>query len=283
MGWQDRAYNREDFGSTGVGGGFPRPSALSLSIMGTCLLVYILQAITRQNGAPLDIWGRLDFDDALGFKQPWRLITYQYLHGGVGHFFFNMIGLYFFLPLLERIWGWKKTLAFFTLGGVAAGLVFGLMQWLIPQFRGIGLIGASGSVLSTIGAVALLLPETQLILVLFFVPVRIAAAVFGVYYLLSAILDRSLSDAAHLGGLAFGFLAPWLIGPWFYRRRKNRNRRRLQRAAELEQTEQLTVDRILEKVSHHGMHSLSRSEKKALQRATERQRLADLAREKQWR
>ena len=39
-----------------------------------------------------------------------------------------------------------------------------------------------------------------------------------------------------------------------------------------EQQEQAAVDRILEKVAQHGMHSLSGSEKRVLQRASERMR-----------
>ena len=49
----------------------------------------------------------------------------------------------------------------------------------------------------------------------------------------------------------------------------------------MEADEQQSIDRILQKVHDSGMNSLSRSEKKALARATERQRQADLARARQ--
>ena len=48
-----------------------------------------------------------------------------------------------------------------------------------------------------------------------------------------------------------------------------------------EQAEQQEVDAILEKVSQHGMHSLSWTEKRALKKATERQRQRDLERSRQ--
>ncbi len=41
-----------------------------------------------------------------------------------------------------------------------------------------------------------------------------------------------------------------------------------------EADEQAEVDRILDKVRDHGLHSLTRNEKKTLQRATEKQRRA---------
>ena len=52
-------------------------------------------------------------------------------------------------------------------------------------------------------------------------------------------------------------------------------RRRAEKLATDERDEQQTIDTILAKVSAQGMHSLTRSEKKALQRATENQRKRD--------
>ena len=57
---------------------------------------------------------------------------------------------------------------------------------------------------------------------------------------------------------------------WAVRREEKRLRQ--------EREEQETIDAILAKVSAQGMNSLTRSEKKTLERATERQREADLAR-----
>ncbi len=281
MGWQDRSYNRDDPGGTmPMSFAMPRPGPLTISIMTACLLVYVAQSFLRKV-APIEHFGALRFTDSYSWL--WRLITYQYLHGNVGHFFFNMLALYFFLPPLEKIWGWPKAFTFYTLGGTAGGLVFGAMQVIAPSMRNSVLIGASGSIFAALGAVALLMPNRQLILLVFPVPIRVAAGLFGAFFLLSALLDGDLSNGAHLGGLAFGFCAPYLTGPILHRAQKKLHRYQLQRAVELEHNEQAIVDRILEKVSHQGMLSLTRGEKKALKQATERQRLADLSREKQWR
>ena len=61
--------------------------------------------------------------------------------------------------------------------------------------------------MAALGAVALLSPQRQLILLFFALPIRVAAALFAAFFLLSAIADNDLSSAAHLGGLAFGFLS----------------------------------------------------------------------------
>ncbi|HEU0055603.1 MAG TPA: rhomboid family intramembrane serine protease, partial [Longimicrobium sp.] len=37
--------------------------------------------------------------------RPWTVLTYAFVHAGVGHWFFNMITLFFFGPRLEERWG----------------------------------------------------------------------------------------------------------------------------------------------------------------------------------
>jgi membrane associated rhomboid family serine protease len=277
VGWQDRPYNQEDTsgGVPPVVFQFPKLTRLSMSIIGVCLLVFLAQAFTRRSGSPLEYWGALDFRGMRAFTQPWRWITYQYLHGSAGHFFFNMIGLYFFLPSLELMWGWRKAFAFYTAGGIFAGVVFGVMSLF---FHSSGLIGASGSIFAALGAVALLNPARQLILLFFPLPIRVAAALFGAFFLLSTIADNDLSSAAHLGGLAFGFFAPYLAGPILKKKMRQYREGRERRARQAERDELADIDRILQKVHDSGMGSLTRGEKKTLARATERQRQADLAR-----
>lgn len=52
--------------------------------------------------------------------------------------------------------------------------------------------------------------------------------------------------------------------------------RKLRRQAEQEENEQAQIDAILAKVSAHGMHSLTWSERRALKKATERQRRREI-------
>lgn len=58
--------------------------------------------------------------------------------------------------------------------------------------------------------------------------------------------------------------------------RSRRRARALQKRAKAERDEQRRIDAILEKVSQHGMHSLTWMEKRALKKATEHQRQRDL-------
>src|SRR5580704_14379715 len=45
---------------------------------------------------PLTDWGDFSIDRAIRHFQIWRFITFQFLHAGIGHIFFNMLGLYIF-------------------------------------------------------------------------------------------------------------------------------------------------------------------------------------------
>jgi len=56
--------------------------------------------------------------------QLWRLITYQFLHSGMPHIFFNMLGLFFLGPTLERYWSSKRFLIFYLSCGAAGGLFY---------------------------------------------------------------------------------------------------------------------------------------------------------------
>jgi len=275
MGWQDRGYNQGDSGSSRIQIQFPPMTPMVIVLLAVNLAFFLLKIFETPYIFALD-WGGLRFSTYGEFAQVWRWVTYQYLHGDGGHIFFNMLSMYFFLPTLEQRWGWKRALGFYTLGGIAAGLVYLLMVTITGQW-GVYLIGASGSVLATIGAVAYLYPEIRLFMI---IPIRVFAALLAILYVLTTVGDRNFSDAAHLGGLAFGFLAPWVAGPFLLRQQQNFKQWNKDRAQQAEVDEQQEVDRILAKVAERGMHSLRGAEKRALSRATENQRKRDAEREK---
>ena len=270
MAWENRDYYRGGDGPPRIGISVPMPGPMTMTVMGACLLVFIVVNVFRATSVAY--WGQLSFIDGVAFKQPWRWLTYAYLHGGGGHIFGNLLGLYFFLAPLEQAWGWKRAFGFYTLGTIAPGITFGIMCIFYPFM---GIVGASGGVLAALGACAYLFPQMMLFMI---IPIRIFAALLAVLYLLTIAGDRDPSNAAHLGGLAYGFFAPYYGRHLFSDFRERWETRRRQAAADAELHDQREIDRILQKVHDSGMNSLSRSEKKALARATERQRQADLAR-----
>lgn len=50
----------------------------------------------------------------------WQPITYMFMHGSIGHIFFNMFALYSFGSTLEHLWGPKKFLFFYLSCGIGA-------------------------------------------------------------------------------------------------------------------------------------------------------------------
>ena len=76
-------------------------------------------------------WGiSFDLTDVLGMHY-WasekfnlaQLITYMFMHGGVGHIFFNMFALYMFGGVLENFWGPKRFFVYYLITGIGAGIV----------------------------------------------------------------------------------------------------------------------------------------------------------------
>lgn len=277
MGWEDRAYHRDGPSGEGPRLVFPMPTKLTFALILSCLLVFILQVLTASHAvrSPLTEWGALDFSHGRAFTQPWRWITYQYLHGNGSHIFWNMLAVYFFVPPLERLWGWKRTLAFYTGGGIAAGITYGLMCSFM-KISGGGLIGASGCIFAVLGALAAIVPDMQVMLLIIPLTMRTLALLYAVFYTLTVFADKNLSDAAHLGGLAFGWLLPRYASAWWAHTARQFQHRRVRRNVNAERTEQEMVDRILQKVHEHGMNSLSWSERRMLKKATEHQRQRDL-------
>lgn len=281
MAFDQRPYYGGDAGDSGFSAGslrfrFPPFTPLTLVIMGVCLLVFVVQAFTGQtaDSSWLLDYGWLSFRGGEAFYQPWRWISYQYLHGGGLHLFFNMLVLYFFLPQLERRWGWLRAWLFYTAGGIVAGATFGIMSaanGALPP-----LIGASGSVLATLGACAFLYPQQRVLFFFFPVPIRVLTGLLAVLYLLTILGDRgALSDAAHLGGLAFGYFAPWLAGPLWDQLQDRYQQRGRQRAIETKRQQEEEIDRILRKVHDVGMNQLTRRERNTLQRATQQRQSRD--------
>ena len=55
--------------------------------------------------------------------QTWQLLTSVFLHASLTHLAFNMIALWSFGQVLERVWGGRRFLIFFLLCGVGAGAI----------------------------------------------------------------------------------------------------------------------------------------------------------------
>lgn len=291
MSWRDRPYARQNELYTPGSGAFYNLSIthwLLIINSGVFLLDTVLSSSARAAAFSPARWGAFTIERAITHLELWRLITYQFIHSGLLHILFNMIGLYFFGPIMERWWGSRRFLAFYLLCGVSGAVVYTLLSW-IPGLLSFTspqtvLVGASGSLFGILVGCALVAPDMQVMLLFPPVPMtmRTMALVFLGIAVLSVLVGSANAggEAAHLGGAALGFLLtrhPELLdwasrgGPltrWRQRWRRwqqERQRRRLE-------AEEAEVDRILAKVRAHGLQSLTEREKRTLRRATERYR-----------
>jgi membrane associated rhomboid family serine protease len=154
---------------------------------------------------------------------PWQLVTYAFLHGGIGHLFFNMFGLWMFGSELERIWGQKRYLQFLLAGVLAAALA----QMAITALAGtrVPTVGASGGLFALLLAFGMLFPNRTIMPLFPPIPMkaRTFVMVFGGLELLLGLSGRTgVAHFAHLGGMVGGWLMIryWRRQPPFGGRRR---------------------------------------------------------------
>ncbi|MBE8719861.1 rhomboid family intramembrane serine protease [Sphingobacterium pedocola] len=69
--------------------------------------------------------------------QIWQIITYMFMHGGIGHIFFNMFALVMFGPIIERVFGSKRFLNYYIICGLGAlVLQYGVQAWEVNEILG---------------------------------------------------------------------------------------------------------------------------------------------------
>lgn len=62
--------------------------------------------------------------------KPYQLVTHMFMHGGIGHIFFNMFALWMFGTSLENYWGGKKFLIYYLITGFGAAFIhLGVNYW----------------------------------------------------------------------------------------------------------------------------------------------------------
>jgi len=204
---------------------------------------------------------------------PWTLVTYAFLHGGLMHIGFNMLGLYFFGPRVEERLGAQRFLTLYFVSAISGGLLHDAVSLYTRHYNPV--IGASGALFGVMLAFAMFWPEVQ-ILVMFVLPLpaRVAVILWTLMSLYSGIQgSRSgVADFAHLGGFAGAYLYLKFLqrtaGVKKFRTRTvalvpketlaNYKRIDATRVHEVNRDE---VNRILDKINEKGLGSLTPQEK----------------------
>ncbi len=139
--------------------------------------------------------------------EPWRLLSYAFLHGGLIHIAFNSYVLWMFGPGLERRMGSVRFAILYVVAALGGGVAG--MLWHSPLAP---LVGGSGALFGMFGAaVALLMREGRG--QLDFLDHHGGRRLLGLIAinLLLGFLIPVVSNAGHIGGLIAGFVCTYLF------------------------------------------------------------------------
>ncbi len=283
MGIYDRDYSQQGYrpGGQYFGGGQVRMGFPSLTpgvkwLIIANVVIFLLSSVRPVGNFLVSNFAVLGVEGSFSYAvQIWRYITYQFLHAGIMHILLNMLGLFFLGTTLERHWGTSRFIKFYLICGSVGGILYSLLSYI--GFFGapagaIPLVGASGGVLGLLAVCAIKFPHFVVFFMFFPVPIRVAAIILIIIYVFN-LVGRGTNaggDAAHLAGMAAGAVYVWWPKISFFHKLREKKRRDEQ---ELLRTIHSDVDRILDKVSKHGITSLTRNEKKILQKATKMEQM----------
>jgi membrane associated rhomboid family serine protease len=222
----------------------------------------------------------------------WQLLTFQFMHGGLWHLLLNCWVIYMFGRDMETTLGGRNLLLLYFGSGVIGGVFQMLAAGLFPTQFGGAVVGASAGAFGLVAAFAMLYPQRPLTLLLFFVlPITLRARylllISGLLALFGILFPRdAVAHAAHLGGMFAGMafirrmsrraVAPNLAPPVPRRRPLLVATRRRQGSEEptrpvttndlpADEFIRRKVDPILDKISTHGLHSLTEGERQILE------------------
>lgn len=228
------------------------------------LIINVLMFLVKVTG--LGNWGGVDIDTHLGLHyfsspsfRPWQLVTHMFMHGGFGHLFMNMLGLYMLAPPLEYKWGSQRFLTFYMLTGVGASLFYSAAHYLDynqlyallspAQYEqvlregadlwangrnyvdeGMGrmnallnmpMVGASGAIYGVLLAFGMTYPNVELVMFPLFIPIKAKyfVLIYGAITVYLSVQNDPTDNVAHLAHLGGMVVGFVLIKLWQHRGR----------------------------------------------------------------
>jgi len=172
---------------------------LLINVAAFCIDYFIGPLFTRVFG----LWPL-----AGGLFLPWQVVTYAFLHAGLGHLFFNMLGLWMFGSELEQVWGRQRFIRFYAASVLSAAAAQLLVTWLLGSMY--PTVGASGGLFGLLLAYGMTFPNRTIVPLIPPIPMKakVFVAIYGGLELLMGVTGTASGVAhfAHLGGMLGGFL-----------------------------------------------------------------------------
>ena len=171
MGVYNRDYMRDDSGSKsgGLMGGPAQWSVIIwlLVINGAVFLVQHLLFPAKGASGQFVVYGGVSWNELMEGKV-WLLLTQMFVHADAIHLLFNGVGIYFIGKTLVKLVTTKQFLAIYIGSGVLGGIAFVVFMRLVGEGQA-SAVGASGCVYGLLCALAALMPQQVITLLLFFV------------------------------------------------------------------------------------------------------------------
>ena len=162
----------------------------------------------------------------------WQCITYLFLHGGIIHLLFNMLGLWFLGYELEKLWGKKNFLIYYFITGFGAAIITIIYNSILTSSY-IPIVGASGSI-------------------------------YGSFFYSVTIQESNISHITHLSGMitGLGYLVYWKN----QKQIKNKIQFNQNNKNEENELRKNQVDEILDKANSLGCEALTTEDQEFLQK-----------------
>jgi membrane associated rhomboid family serine protease len=288
MGLADRNYMRDEY----------HPPHVATKLIVVLIVAFVIESV-------LVFYFNVDVLKHLGLTvagiksgKVWQLLTFQFLHSTPWpwHVLFNCLGLYFFARPVEERLGSKKFVVLYLSCGVVGGLLQVTTSALLPNHYDMPVVGASAGICGMIAIFCSLNPMQELTTWIYLFPVTIRARYFlmfiGLFSLFGTLIPfGNVAHAAHLGGILLGMAyVRWGettsqrlrgLNPFQTRQRKQElikaasfkmprwSRHKSESSDETAPEEFISreVDPILDKISAHGIQSLTERERKILEAA----------------
>ena len=232
--------------------------------------------------------------DGMKHYYVWQLLTFQFMHANWTHILFNSLGINFFGRPAEDALGRRHFLTLYLSAGIIGGLVQMLFTAIVPTYFDLPVVGASAGLSGLVAAFAILHWTERFTLFIYFFPVNMTGKMLLVASLLLAFgamfftPNSGVANAAHLGGILTGgfYVRLFIQGQWtgwkFLHRHAAPRELAAKRAGKgafwhsapdkpddesADEFLSSEVDPILDKISAHGIHSLTARERETLEKA----------------
>lgn len=163
----------------------------ALKILGITVVAFILQNIIP------------GFTEAFFLKsadvlvRPWMFVSAIFMHSGITHLFYNMFALLIFGPVVEQSVGSRKFLLLYITGGVFGNLI-GIFFY--PQA-----LGASGSIMTILGCLIVLMPHLRVYIYgLIPMPLWLLGILWFGLDFFGSFTASNVGHLVHIAGLFFG-------------------------------------------------------------------------------